>query len=113
MPDTEKTDGALVAAAHGSATVELAKPIHNMKDEVTSIRFRKPTGKDILELGNPIDFDPWADSHRVKPALEKIAPMLQRLSGLPTSSLWQLDPNDLMACAWAIAPFFIPMKGTG
>ena len=96
----------------GSVTVALRSPIPVFADKVSTIKFRKPTGGDIIRVGNPVVFDPISDPPKITHDEKKMTVMMARLAGVPISSLDFLDPRDWTSCAWALSPFFMPTAGT-
>lgn len=90
----------------------LSKPIKSYGEELTVIKMRKPNGNDLLIVGNPVHWYPHVDPPRVEHDLTKVVTMVARLSEpkIPTTSLAELDPLDIIGLAWAISPFFIPAR---
>jgi Phage tail assembly chaperone proteins, E, or 41 or 14 len=97
-------------APEGSITVTLTKPIPVFNDKVAVLKFRAPTGGDLIRIGNPVIFDPITDPPRVTHDTSKMTVMMAKLSGIPASSLEFLNPQDWVACAWALTPFFMPAR---
>lgn len=88
----------------------LAKPVKAHGEDITELRCRRPTGKDVLELGNPVMVDPFADDP-IKTARFDwgvMAPMIARLAGVPMSTLGACEPSDLTTLAWKLAVFLLP-----
>lgn len=87
-------------------------PVYSEKDRmiirVKEITFRKPTGLDLLETGNPVVFNPLADPPSVEHKPTVMLNMMSRLSGIATASLTKLDPTDMVSCFWVLTPFFMP-----
>ena len=98
------------AEADGSVSVELKNPIRAYNDTLSAIKFRKPTGGDMMRIGNPVDFDPISDPPKISHN-NHMVPMLARLANIPTSSFENMDTQDLVACYWAVTPFFMPTPG--
>ena len=46
-------------------TIELSKPIEAHGQQITKLVFREPTGRDLLNVGNPVIFDPISDPPKV------------------------------------------------
>lgn len=86
----------------------LNEPINAYGKEVTVLKLRKPTGIDLIEVGNPVNFYPYADPVKIEHDMPKVRAMLARLASVPSSSIDRLGPRDLVGLAWAISPFFIP-----
>lgn len=105
-----KTEAA--EAAHEDIAVEfpLVKPINAYGEELKVLKLRKPTGTDLLRIGNPVKFSPYSDPPSVDHDYPKVLAMVARLANVPSSSLERLDTDDLTALAWTITPFFIPSR---
>lgn len=90
----------------------LTTPIKAYGEEVRVIRFRRPTGMDIVMVGNPVVFMPHADPPRVEHDYPKLIKMMARLSDppIPSTSLAEMDPQDLVGLAWTVSPFFTPAR---
>ena len=86
----------------------LTKPIKAYNEEIKVIKVRKPTGADLVRIGNPVLFSPFTNPPRVEHDMGRVVAMVARLSNVPSSSLEMCDPVDLTGLAWAISPFFIP-----
>ncbi len=98
-------------ADDGSISVPLEKPIQVFADKVTVLKFRKPTAADIIQLGNPVIFDPFSDLPKLTHDARIMTAMMARLAGVPSSSIGFLEPRDWVSCAWALSPFFMPIPG--
>lgn len=90
----------------------LLKPIKSYGEEVRSIVMRKPNGGDLLAIGNPVIFSPHIDPPRIEHDLTKVLQMVARIStpSIPSTSLAELDPQDIVGLAWHISPFFTPAR---
>jgi hypothetical protein len=97
-------------AAEIAAEFILSKPIIAYGEEVTVLKMRKPMGADLLRVGNPVKFSPYTDPPQIEHDYPKLLAMVARLSKVPSSSLSQIDTDDLTALAWTVTPFFIPSK---
>jgi hypothetical protein len=91
--------------------VKLSTPINSFGEEISVLKFRRPTGADLIRVGNPVIFDPITDPPRITHDMPKMVQMLVRLSGVPSSSFDHVDPRDLTAAAWAVTNFFLPTPG--
>ena len=89
-------------------TFVLQKPIRAYDEMVSVLKLRKPTGADLIRVGNPVIFSPFADPPRIEHDMSKVVAMVARLANVPSSSLEALDPQELTSLAWAISPFFVP-----
>ncbi len=90
----------------------LLKPVKAYGEEVRSIVMRKPNGGDLLAVGNPVIFSPHIDPPRIEHDLAKVLQMVARISqpSIPSTSLAELDPQDIVGLAWHISPFFTPAR---
>lgn len=86
----------------------LDEPLLAYGEEVKVLKLRKPTGLDVIEIGNPVAFNPFADPVKIDHDMPKVQKMVARLSNTPSSSISKLGPGDLIGLAWAISPFFMP-----
>lgn len=86
----------------------LDEPINAYGQEVTVLKLRKPTGLDLIEIGNPVNFYPYATPVKIEHDMPKVQAMVARLANIPSSSVVRIGVNDLVGLAWAISPFFIP-----
>lgn len=86
----------------------LSKAISAYGESVTVLKLRKPTGADLVRIGNPVNFYPHADPIKIEHDMPKMVAMIARLSNIPSSSIEKIGPQDLIGLAWAISPFFIP-----
>jgi len=98
--DASKPDGPL--------EFKLSKPILSFGKQIDTLTLRKPTGADLIRIGNPVIFTPHVDPPRVEHDMARVIAMVAKLSGVPSTSLETLDPADLVGLAWAISPFFMP-----
>lgn len=106
--DKPETTEATAAAATDVIILPLSKPIPVYDDQRAVLALRKPTGKDLIQIGNPVIFDPISEPPRVNHDMPRMCAMLARLADVPHSSIERLEPEDLVAAAWAVSPFFIP-----
>jgi hypothetical protein len=89
-----------------SAPIEhqLAAPIQAHGAEVDTLTLRRPTGRDVRELGFPYKL---GSDESVVLATEVIAKYISRLAGIPLSSVDQMAPSDINDLGWVIAGFFL------
>lgn len=102
MTDEVKKDERVIAKEF-----TLSKPISAYGDEITVLRMRKPTGADIIAIGNPCPVNPYVDPPEVKHDYKKVVQMVARLANVPSSSLERMEADDLIGLGWMIAPFFL------
>jgi hypothetical protein len=82
----------------------LAAPIQAHGAEVDVLTLRRPTGKDVRELGFPYKL---GGDESVVLSTEVIAKYISRLAAIPMSSVDQLEPSDMNDLGWVIAGFFL------
>ena len=92
--------------------VDLSKPVVGFDGEITTLKLRKPTGADIIRVGNPIQFDPISDPPKISFDYPVLSKMIARLGNIASISVEQMDPADLVGIGWTIAPNFLPRPGT-
>lgn len=90
--------------ADDGITFPLKKKIEAHGEELSELKLREPTALDIIEVGNPVRLD--GTNNTIFHDDRKMQGMIARLAGIPPSSVAQLAPNDFVAMAWALTPFF-------
>ena len=108
VPQTTDDDNPL-AFKEGKMTFPLPKPIKAHGKEMTELTIKEPTGKDVIAVGTPVDFDPTQDPPRLYMNTQKMAAMISRLAEVPPSSVEQLSPKTISQIGWILAPFFSPV----
>jgi hypothetical protein len=89
--------------------VKLSKPVNAHGDEISELRFREPTGEDIMIVGSPIRIDALGTEVKIRYETEQMFAMMQRLAQVPTSTLKALTARDWENAALQLAHrFFIP-----
>jgi hypothetical protein len=109
---SDKPDDETEAETSVTETIDYTpnKPIIAYGQKVPTLKMRRPTGSDLLAVGNPVKFSPYTDPPSVEHDYKKVVAMVARLANVPSSSLTDLDPEDLAGLAWTISPFFIPTR---
>jgi hypothetical protein len=80
-------------------------PIYgNKREQVHELKLREPTAGDILRCGNPLYFN--TDGMHIHE--QKMNLMIAALSGILPPLLEAMHPQDWMACAYRLRPFFLP-----
>jgi hypothetical protein len=85
---------------------KLLTPISGYGEELTEIKLRRPTGMDLLNIGNPVMID-MQTGNLVFDA-PKMTAMIAQLIGVPESAVRNMDTRDWSTAAWKVAPFFLP-----
>jgi hypothetical protein len=99
--------------SNGSIRVVLSRPIPAPTSTgigtLDALVFREPTAEDVEIAGCPVTID---SDRRGTPSVAfseaKMNAMFERLSGTPLPFIRKMRASDWTACAWAIAPFFVP-----
>jgi len=82
------------------------KPVRNNKGEmVHELKFREPTGNDIIRYGNPCHINQDGDVVILE---RKMMTMIAALSGILQPFIEGMDPRDWNSCAYRLRGFFIP-----
>ena len=74
----------------------------------TEIPVRRPTAGDILQVGNPVIFDPVSDPPQITHHPGRMSQMIFRLTGVSPPVQATMDPQDIVGLFWHLTPFFIP-----
>ena len=107
----EKDAGAGAPEIEYGYECDLEQPIEAHGETVKRLKFRKPTARDLITVGNPVIFDPIAHPPKVTHDERKMRLMISTLANIPTSSVDAMNPTDWITCAWGITPFFMPVPG--
>jgi hypothetical protein len=84
---------------------ELSKPIKAHGEEIHVLKLREPTGKDVRECGYAIEI---SKGKGISIKESAIFDYIERLAGIPPSSVDQLAPYDLLMLGALISGFFAP-----
>lgn len=108
MADEVKKEETQQLAVMPAVMYPLSSPIRAYGEEVTVIKLRKPSGRDLLEVGNPVIFYPHVEPPRIEHHMDRVIAMAARTSdpSIPSSSLMEMDPQDMVGLAWAMSQFF-------
>ena len=108
MPEAVKLEAVEAAAATTDITIELLKPVQAHGEVLKKIKFREPTGGDMMQFGDrwPCVVD-WKDgSFAPNPAV--MLTVMSVLAAVPPSTIKQMSGKDFSTCAWALQSFFVP-----
>jgi hypothetical protein len=88
--------------------IKLENPVLAHGDMVSQLTFRRPTGADIMAMGEgyPININ-W-QTGAVTPNPPVMGDMMSRLAEVPPSTIKALDAEDWSTCAHALMRFFPP-----
>lgn len=86
--------------------VDLLTPAQAHGDIYKQLKFRRPTGGDIMKLGElPIHFDRNGNV-TINPGI--MGQMMAILASVPPSTIERLDSEDWSTCAYRLVIFFVP-----
>jgi hypothetical protein len=88
----------------------LSKPIKAYGEDISVLKLRRIIGKDLTQLGNPVIFTPHTEPPRIDFDFDKLVAMIARLAAVPSASLEEADPQDLIELGWTLVPFLIPVR---
>jgi Phage tail assembly chaperone proteins, E, or 41 or 14 len=88
--------------------INLTWPVQAHGEEVKQLKFRRPTGGDIMALGDgyPIVIN-WTTG-QITPNPKVMGEIMSTLAGVPPSTIRSLDAEDWSTCAHALMGFFPP-----
>jgi len=88
--------------------IELQTPVQAHGETIKKLVFRRPTGGDLMAMGDgyPITID-WPTG-RVTPNSPVMGAMMSTLATVPPSTIKSLDAEDFSTCAHALMGFFTP-----
>ena len=88
--------------------IELTTPVQAHGEEIKQLKFRRPTGGDIMNLGDgyPIVIN-WTTG-QVTPNPRVMGEIMSTLASVPPSTIRSLDAEDWSTCAHALMGFFPP-----
>lgn len=90
-----------------SIKISLSVPIPVMGDTVKEITLRRPTGRDLMELGMPVIFDA---SGAMVHNYAIVGAMINRLGNIPPGSVEKMDSQDIVKAALKMTGFFMPTR---
>jgi hypothetical protein len=93
---------------HKEITIDLETPVMAHGDMIKKITFRRPTGGDIMALGDnyPIHIE-WTTGS-IRPNPPAMGEMMSVLAAVPPSTIKAMDAEDWSTCAHALMGFFPP-----
>jgi hypothetical protein len=109
VEDTAPTKSAdVLPVRRKEITINLLTPVQAHGDMVKTLTFRRPTGGDIMALGDdyPIHID-W-QTGQIRPNPPAMGQMMSVLAQVPPSTIKALDAEDWSTCAHALMGFFPP-----
>lgn len=94
----------------GGIAHALTKPIKAHGQEVSEVTLRRPTPKEVRQIGR-VPY--WLlESGQATPNMAVMADYLVVCLGIPESSVDQLDLVDLNTLSWLVAGFFLNADST-
>jgi hypothetical protein len=88
--------------------IDLETPVMAHGEMIKQLKFRRPTGGDIMALGDayPIHIN-W-QTGEIRPNPPAMGEMMVTLAAVPPSTIRALDAEDWSTCAHALMGFFPP-----
>lgn len=88
--------------------IDLTTPVQANGELVKKLTFRRPTGGDIMALGEgyPVIIDWRSGTISLNPSV--MGAMMSTLAAVPPSTIKALDSEDWSTCAHALMGFFPP-----
>jgi hypothetical protein len=88
--------------------IELTAPVQAHGETIKKLTFRRPTGADVMALGDayPIHIN-W-QTGEVRPNPPVMGEIMTTLAQVPMSTIKQLEAEDFATCAYALMGFFPP-----
>jgi hypothetical protein len=88
--------------------IDLEDPVQAHGETIKQIKFRRPTGGDIMSLGDnyPIHIN-W-QTGEVRPNPPAMGEMMSLLAAVPPSTIKSMGAEDWSTCAHALMGFFPP-----
>jgi len=107
-PDTPEKSADVIPVRKKEVVIELGQAVMANGEMIKKLTFRRPTGGDIMGLGDdyPIHID-WA-SGQIRPNPPAMGAMMSLLAQVPPSTIKALDAEDWSTCAHALMAFFPP-----
>jgi hypothetical protein len=90
--------------------IDLEVPVMAHGEMIKQIKFRRPTAKDVMSIGNayPIHID-WTTGE-VRPNPPAMGEMMVILAAVPPPTINAMDIEDFATCSFALMGFFPPGK---
>jgi hypothetical protein len=86
--------------------VDLHTPARAHGESIKQMKFRRPTGGDLMQLVElPIRFDSNGNV-AINPLV--MGEMMALLAGVPPSTIKMMDSEDWSTCAYRLVVFFVP-----
>lgn len=92
----------------GDITITLDVPVQAHGEMVSKLTFRRPTGADIMAVGEELPITINWDTGVVSPRPKTMGDMMSRLAAVPPSTIKAMDAKDWSTCAHALIGFFSP-----
>ena len=105
----QKAEAAAPAPARlKEVSIDLQTAVQAHGDMVKKLTFRRPTGADIMQMGDgyPIVIN-W-QTGEIRPNPSVMGQMMSTLAMVPPSTIKALDAEDWSTCAHALMGFFPP-----
>src|SRR5262245_41091308 len=103
-----KQEAPTAPARPKEVVIKLQTPVQAHGEMISELKFRRPTGGDIMGLGEgyPISIN-W-QTGQITPNPPVMGQMMSTLAAVPPSTIKALDAEDWSTCAHALMGFFPP-----
>jgi Phage tail assembly chaperone proteins, E, or 41 or 14 len=88
--------------------VELTVPVQAHGEEIKKLVFRRPTGGDLMALGEGWPININYQTGQITPNPAAMGAMMSALAGVPPSTIRNISSDDWATCAWKLMGFFTP-----
>src|SRR5262245_965202 len=88
--------------------IDLTTPVQAHGEQIKQLKFRRPTGADIMAMGEGYPFVINWSTGQVTPNPRVMGDMMSLLANVPPSTIKSLDAEDWSTCAHALMGFFPP-----
>jgi hypothetical protein len=89
-------------------TVDLQVPVQAFGETLKKLSFRRPTGADLMGLGDSFPIHINWQTGEVRPNPPAMGAIMSTLAKVPVSTIQSMDAEDFSTCAHALMGFFVP-----
>lgn len=89
-------------------TIDLKYPVQAFGTPVNKLTFRRPTGGDLMAIGDAYPVHIYWETREVRPNPAAMGPIMSALAQVPLTTIKALDAEDFATCSHALMVFFLP-----
>jgi hypothetical protein len=89
-------------------TIDLTVPVQAFGATIKKLTFRRPTGADVMGLGDSFPIHINWQTGEVRPNPPAMGAIMSTLAQVPVSTIQSMDAEDFSTCAHALMGFFLP-----